>query len=125
MKRGEVWAVCGGKDYGGKRSPAVMVQDDTFDATASIAVCAFTTETASAPPSWLPIERTERNGLRSVYRLMAAGRELLIRRTAYGFGNQTSTRPGASGDRALSAGVGRYTFTISGPSRSSIAASIL
>jgi mRNA-degrading endonuclease toxin of MazEF toxin-antitoxin module len=36
MKRGEVWTVSGGKDYAGKPRPAVIMQDDSFDATYSI-----------------------------------------------------------------------------------------
>lgn len=103
MKRGEVWTVCGGKSYAGKRWPTAIVQGDTFGATGPISVCAFTTDDTQASLFRLPIEPTERNGLRSVYRLMAAGREPLMKRRSYGFGNQTSARPGASGDRALSA----------------------
>lgn len=70
MKRGEVWTVSGGKDYAGKPRPAVIVQDDNFDATASITICAFTTDNTDAPLFRLPIEPNERNGLRSACRLM-------------------------------------------------------
>jgi len=70
MKRGEVWTVSGGKDYAGKPRPAVIVQDDNFDATASITVCAFTTDDTDAPLFRLPVEPNERNGLRSACRLM-------------------------------------------------------
>ena len=49
MRRGEVWTIAGGKDYAGKPRPAVIVQDDSFDATDSIAICAFTRATACAP----------------------------------------------------------------------------
>ncbi|MGB6767104.1 MAG: type II toxin-antitoxin system PemK/MazF family toxin, partial [Methyloceanibacter sp.] len=35
MKRGEVWTIAG-EGYAGKPRPAVIVQDDRFDATASI-----------------------------------------------------------------------------------------
>lgn len=38
MKRGEVWTVSGA-GYAGRPLPAVIVQDDRFDATASITVC--------------------------------------------------------------------------------------
>jgi mRNA interferase MazF len=41
MKRGEIWAVAGGKDYAGKPRPVVIVQDDSFDGTASITICAY------------------------------------------------------------------------------------
>ena len=71
MRRGEVWIVSGGKDYAGKPRPVVVVQDDAFDATDSITVCAFTTDPTEAPLFRLPVEPNERNGLRSPSRLMA------------------------------------------------------
>jgi mRNA interferase MazF len=49
MKRGEIWTVAGGKDYAGKPRPAVVVQDDRFDKTDSITICAFTTDPTDAP----------------------------------------------------------------------------
>lgn len=70
MKRGEVWTVSGGKDYAGKPRPVVIVQDDSFDATDSITICAFTTDETDAPLFRLPIEPNERNGLLSSSRLM-------------------------------------------------------
>ena len=69
MKRGEVWTLSGG-GYAGKPRPAVIVQDDRFDATASITVCAVTTDETEAPLFRLPIVPSERNGLRSSSRLM-------------------------------------------------------
>ena len=39
MKRGEIWTVAGGAAYAGKPRPAVIVQDDRFDANDSIVVC--------------------------------------------------------------------------------------
>ena len=70
MKRGEVWTVSGGNDYASKPRPVVIVQDDTFDATDSITVCAFTTDPTDAPLFRLMVEPNERNGLRSPSRLM-------------------------------------------------------
>lgn len=70
MRRGDIWTVAGGKDYAGKPRPVVIVQDDSFDATDSITVCAFTTDETDAPLFRLPVEPTERNGLRSTCRLM-------------------------------------------------------
>jgi len=70
VKRGDIWTVSGGKDYAGKPRPVVIVQDDSFDATASITVCAFTTDQTDAPLFRLPFEPSERNGLRSSSRLM-------------------------------------------------------
>jgi len=70
MKRGEIWTVAGGNDYAGKPRPAVIVQDDAFDATASITICALTTDPANAPLFRPAIEPNEANGLRSPCRLM-------------------------------------------------------
>ncbi|ARY26631.1 growth inhibitor PemK [Brucella melitensis] len=70
MKRGEIWTVGGGKDRAGKPRPAVIVQDDRFDATGSITICAFTTNETNVPLFRLAVEPNERNGLRSVCRLM-------------------------------------------------------
>lgn len=70
MKRGEIWTVAGVKDYVGKARPVVILQDDRFDMTNSITVCAFTTDRTDAPLFRLPIEPDEGNGLRTVCRLM-------------------------------------------------------
>jgi mRNA interferase MazF len=70
MKRGDIWTVAGGKDYAGKPRPVVIVQDDSFDATNSITICAFTTDETEAPLFRLPVEPNERNGLRTACRLM-------------------------------------------------------
>ncbi len=70
MRRGEIWTVAGGKDYAGKPRPAAIVQDDAFDATDSITVCAFTTDATQAPLFRLPVEPNEANGLRTPCRLM-------------------------------------------------------
>jgi mRNA interferase MazF len=70
VKRGEVWTVSGGPDYAGKPRPAVILQDDAFDATASVTICPFTTHSVDAPLMRLPIEPSERNGLRAASQLM-------------------------------------------------------
>ena len=69
MKRGEVWTVSGA-GYAGKPRPAVIVQDDRFDAAASVTVCLFTTDETDAPLFRLSVTPTDRNGLRSVSSLM-------------------------------------------------------
>lgn len=48
MKRGELWTVAGGV-YGSKPRPAVIVQDDVFDLTASVTVAPLTTTLTDAP----------------------------------------------------------------------------
>lgn len=70
MKRGEVWTVAGGPDYVGKPRPAVILQDDAFDATSSITICPFRTHAVDAPLLRLQIEPSERNGLREARQLM-------------------------------------------------------
>lgn len=63
MKRGEVWIVSGGPDYAEAPRPVVIVQDDSFDATASITICAFTTDETEAPLFRLPVTPHVGNGL--------------------------------------------------------------
>ena len=70
MKRGEVWSVAGGADYAGKPRPAVILQDDRFEATLSITICPFTTDPTSAPLFRLAIKPNDRNGLRLPCSLM-------------------------------------------------------
>lgn len=70
MRRGEIWTVAGGRDYAGKPRPAVILQDDRFDGTDSIILCAFTTDPTDAPLFRLPVEPDERNGLHAACRLM-------------------------------------------------------
>ena len=70
MRRGEVWTVAGGKDYAGKTRPAVILQDDRFDKTVSVTICAFTTDPTDAPLFRLLIQPSATNGLRIACRLM-------------------------------------------------------
>ncbi len=70
MRRGDIWTVAGGSNYAGKPRPVAIVQDDAFDATDSVTVCAFTTDQTEAPLFRLPVEPNERNGLRATCRLM-------------------------------------------------------
>ena len=70
MKRGEIWTASAGSGYVGKPRPVVIVQDDRFDATASVTVCAFTTDPADAPLFRLLVEADEMTGIRESSRLM-------------------------------------------------------
>ena len=70
MKRGEIWTVAGGPAYAGKPRPAVVVQDNHFDATRSVTICAFTTDPTEAPLFRIPVQPSEENGLRAPSRLM-------------------------------------------------------
>jgi mRNA interferase MazF len=70
MRRGEIWTVAGGAAYTGKPRPAVIIQEDRFDANDSIVVCPLTSDPTSAPIFRLPIPSNTRTGLRAPCRLM-------------------------------------------------------
>ena len=70
MKRGEIWTMAGGPGYASKPRPAVIIQDDGFSETLSIAVCPLTSEPVEAPILRLLVEPTPENGLRHTSRLM-------------------------------------------------------
>lgn len=70
MKRGEIWTAAAGSGYAGKPRPVVILQDDLFDATASVTVCAFTTDETDAPLFRIPIGADETTGIRQPSRLM-------------------------------------------------------
>lgn len=70
MRRGEIWTAAAGSGYVGKPRPVVIIQDDRFDATASVTVCAFTTDPTEAPLLRLVIEPDDINGLRERSSLM-------------------------------------------------------
>lgn len=70
MRRGEIWTAAAGSGYAGKPREVVIIQDDRFDATASITVCALTTDPTEAPLIRLPVEPNDINGLREPSSLM-------------------------------------------------------
>ena len=70
MKRGEVWTAAGGAAYAGKPRPVVIVQDDRFDATSSIAICGLTSTELDAPMARPRIEPSAANGLRLASHVM-------------------------------------------------------
>jgi mRNA interferase MazF len=59
-----------GPGYASKPRPAVIIQDDCFSETLSIAVCPLTSEPVEAPILRLLVEPTPENGLRNPSRLM-------------------------------------------------------
>lgn len=71
VKRGEIWTISGGGDYRGKPRPAVVLQDNSFDATNSVTICPFTTDPLDAPLFRIVIEPSDRNGLRAICSVMA------------------------------------------------------
>lgn len=70
MRRGEIWTAATGGGYTGKPRPVVIIQDDRFDATDSVTVCAFTSDPTEAPLIRLLVEPDEVNGLREQSSLM-------------------------------------------------------
>ena len=63
MTRGEIYTAAARGAYSGKPRPVLIVQDDRFDATASVTVCPFTTNPVDAPLIRIPVEPTDSNGL--------------------------------------------------------------
>ena len=96
MGRGEIWTAAGGPAYLGKPRPVVIVQDDRFDATDSVTVCAFTTDPTEAPLFRLPIVPTPDNGLSESCSLMV-DKITTVRRSNLGqLVGQLSRRVGSS-----------------------------
>lgn len=95
MKRGEIWTVAGGAAYAGKPRPAVIIQDDRFDANDSVVVCPVTSDPTNAPSFRIPIEPDDENGLRTPCRLMvdkvSAVPRARLRRRVGALGNEETT----------------------------------
>ena len=70
MKRGEIRTAAAGGGYAGKPRPVVILQDDRFDATSLVTVCALTTDPTEAPLIRLRVEPDPLNGLREPSSLM-------------------------------------------------------
>lgn len=70
MRRGEIYAAAARGPYSGKPRPVVIVQDDRFDATASVTVCPLTTSAVDAPLVRIRIDPDARNGLEQPSSLM-------------------------------------------------------
>ncbi len=62
MRRGDIVIVAGGV-YSSKPRPALIVQDDKFDATDSLTVCPFTNTEVDAPLLRVSVTADEGNGL--------------------------------------------------------------
>jgi len=70
VKRGELWTVNGGPGYLGRPRPAVILQDDRFEATSSVTICPFTSDPTEAPLLRVLIDPSSTNGLQVASRLM-------------------------------------------------------
>lgn len=62
MNRGDLWTVAGGV-YASKPRPALIVQDDLFDATGSVTVVPLTTTLTDAPLLRVRVVSSELSGL--------------------------------------------------------------
>jgi mRNA interferase MazF len=69
VRRGDIYTAARGS-YSGKPRPVVIIQDDRFDATASVTVVPFTTNVAQAPLLRIPVQASETTGLAQTSRLM-------------------------------------------------------
>jgi mRNA interferase MazF len=63
VTRGDIYTAAARGAYTGKPPPVVIVQDDRFDATASVSVCPFTTNAIEAPLVRIQIQPSQENGL--------------------------------------------------------------
>jgi mRNA interferase MazF len=70
VTRGEIYTAAARGPYTGKPRPFVILQNDLFDATASITICPFTTNPVEAPLLRLRIEPSDENGLDQPSQLM-------------------------------------------------------
>jgi len=64
VSRGEIWTVAGGV-YASKPRPALVVQDDRFDATESVTVAPLTSTVVDAPLLRIPVHATSTSGIHS------------------------------------------------------------
>ncbi len=69
MRRGDLVTVAMPGDYG-KPRPALVIQADQFNATASLTVALITTSLVDAPLMRLTLEPTSENGLRKISQVM-------------------------------------------------------
>lgn len=70
MRRGDIYTGAARGIYSGKPRPVVIIQDDRFDATASVTVCPMTTNPLEAPLTRIVVEPSGRTGLSELSRLM-------------------------------------------------------
>lgn len=82
MRRGEIWTVAGGV-YASKPRPALIVQDDHFDGTASLTVCPLSSTLRDAPLTRIALDPTVANGLEQSSEVMV-DRITTVRRSQVG-----------------------------------------
>lgn len=70
MRRGDIYIAAARGAYTGKPRPVVIVQDDRFDATASVTVCPLTTNPVEAPLTRISVEPSAAAGIDLPSRIM-------------------------------------------------------
>jgi mRNA interferase MazF len=70
VRRGDICIAAARGIYPGKPRPVVIVQDDRFDATASITVCPLTTNPLDAPLTRIDVEVTAATGIEQPSKIM-------------------------------------------------------
>jgi mRNA interferase MazF len=70
VSRGDIHAAAARGVYTGKPRPVVIVQDDRFDATASVTVCPLTTNPVDAPLIRIAVEPTAATGIEQLSQIM-------------------------------------------------------
>jgi len=70
MRRGDVYTAAARGAHTGRPRPVVIVQDDRFDAAASVTVCPLTTNPVDAPLTRISIKPSPLTGLDQPSRLM-------------------------------------------------------
>ncbi len=69
MNRGDLWTVAGGV-YASTPRPALIIQDDRYDATDSVTVLPLTSTLVDAPLPRISVGATETSGLRQSSQIM-------------------------------------------------------
>ena len=70
MRRGDIHIAAARGAYTGKPRPVVIVQDDRFDATASVTVCPLTADPVEAPLTRITVEPTAATGIEQPSQIM-------------------------------------------------------
>lgn len=70
MRRGDLYTAAARGTHTGRPRPVVIIQDDRFDATASVTVCPLTTSTIDAPLIRIPIEPGAATGIEQPSQIM-------------------------------------------------------
>jgi mRNA interferase MazF len=70
VRRGDIHIAAARGAYSGKPTPVVVVQDDRFDATASVTVCPLTTNLVEAALTRIAVQPTALSGIEQPSHIM-------------------------------------------------------